>query len=552
MRPAVSPEPASGWVTATLRWLWGADDDVGLRELFTSTPATWTLLGIFSAVSISDMVLAGSLHESGPVIERVGQSPAYQALGQLWRFVTTTLINAPETDPPVNALQHLLGNALLFVFTAPRVERAVGSLKAVVLWLVATICGAVAIFVGAPFYWVPGGGTSHAAYGFLAGTLVIAFLRRRRSSRDAIFFGAALVAAGSLALQAPAFPTGTNVSHLAGFIAGLVMTAVWCTRPAARRVGAAVAAAFVVVAASLAALRTVDVRNSDLTVRIETPVGFPPVMITPGFGSIWVTGGGIAPGEDTSGQVVRIDVASGRVSARIRQRGIGGLPLVTEDRVLVAAKGYLVAIDPTSNRIESRIRLSDGAWPWSVAATEDALWVAVSDSGEVIRIDLRTREQRRIALGPESFVVSAHGSNVWATSYGGQTVSRLDPSTGTVLEQRHLSTGPYQAAFLDGSLWVGAQPFVYRLHPESLEVIAKIDVGRETWTLTPDKTGMLLVTQRYLRSIVYVDPKTNTVDRRVVVGLRQPISAAAVGDDVWIADPFGGSILRTSEAWRVN
>ena len=308
----------------------------------------------------------------------------------------------------------------------------------------------------------------------------------------------------------------------------------------------AVVVAFVVVAGSLAAVRTVDVRRSDLAVRAETPVGFPPVMVTPGFGSLWVTGGSAAADQDSSGQVVRIDEDSGRVSARIRERGVGGLPVVTKDRVWVAAKGNLVAIDPKTSRIVSRIRLSDEAWPWSVAATKDALWAAVTDAGEVIRIDLRTKKQRRIAVGADSFVVSAHGSNVWATSYGAKTVSRLDPSTGSVLEQRPLPTAPYQAVFLDGSLWIGAQPFVYRLHPVSLDVIAKVDVGRETWTLAPDDRGMLLVPQRYLRTIVQVDPQTNSVARSVEVGLRQPISVAAVGNDLWIADPFGRSILRTS------
>lgn len=66
MQAAASHGTASGWVVTTLRWLWGADDDVGWRELFTATPATWCLLAIFSAVSVSDMVLAGSLHVSGP------------------------------------------------------------------------------------------------------------------------------------------------------------------------------------------------------------------------------------------------------------------------------------------------------------------------------------------------------------------------------------------------------------------------------------------------------------------------------------------------------
>jgi hypothetical protein len=127
MKRAESRETASGWVVATLRWIWGADDDVSIRQLFRSTPATWSLLAIFSAVSISDMVLARSLHESGPVIERIGQSPAYEALEPVWRFFTTTLINAPESEPPVNAVQHWLGNAVLFVVTAPRVERVFGA-----------------------------------------------------------------------------------------------------------------------------------------------------------------------------------------------------------------------------------------------------------------------------------------------------------------------------------------------------------------------------------------------------------------------------------------
>lgn len=543
MRPAVSTESTTGWATATLRWLWGADDDVGLRELFTSTPATWFLLAIFSVVSISDVVLAGSLTESGPVIERLGNNPALMARGQWWRFVTTTLINAPEL--PTNALQHLLGNAVPFVIVAPRVERAVGSLRAVVLFVVTTICGAVALYVGVPFGWGPGGGTSNAVYGFIGATLVTAYVRRRWSTRDAIFFGAALFAVVTLALDATAASTGTNVSHLGGFIAGSVITTVWCRRPAARSAGTAIVVAFIVIAASVAGARTLDVRRSDLDVRAATPLGFAPVMITPGFGSLWATGGR-ATGEVERDEVVRIDETSGRVSARIRELGIGGLPVVTNDRVWVAANADVVAIDPTSNRIVSRIRLSGGALPWSLAATEDALWAAVPDSGEVIRIDLRTREQKPIAVGARAFVVTAHGSNVWATSYGGQTVSRLDPRTGLVLEQTQLPNPVYHAVFLDGSLWVGAQPFIYRLHPRSLDVIAKIDVGRETWTLASDRRGMLLVPQRYLRTIVEVDPETNTVERRVVVGLRQPTSVAAIGDDLWIADPFGRSILRTS------
>ncbi len=526
---------------ATLRWLWGADEDVSLRELIRSTPATWTLLAIFSAVSISDMVLAGSLHESGPVIERIGQSPAHEALGQVWRFVTTTLINAPESDPPVNALQHWLGNALLFVITAPRVERVFGALRVVVMFFVATICGAVAIYVGAPFYWVPGGGTSHAVYAFVGGVLVIAFARRRRSSRDAIFFGVALAAlVASVVATAPTFPTGTNVSHLAGFIAGLVISAVWLIRPAARRVGIAVVVAFVVVASSLAAVHTVDVRRSDLAVRAEVPVrfpSFPPEGLATGFDSLWVTA------QAGSGSVVRVDAGNARVLTRIREDGATGLPVVTADRIWVPGRRVIFAIDPASNRVMSRIGLSDNAW--GLAATTDALWAAVPGAGEVVRIDLRTHEQTHTAVGAEPYVVAAHGRNVWVTSYGSRSVSRLDPDSGKVLAQTRLSTAPYQMAVLDGSLWVGAQEVVSRLDPLSLDVISKVDVGGQTWTLTPDQKGKLIVAVRFSAFLVRLNPATNKIERRIKAGLRQPI-AVAFTKDMWMLDAFGNSLIRAS------
>lgn len=543
MQGALSPGRTSGWATTTLRWLWGADDDVPLRELFASTPVTWVLLAIFSAVSITDFVLAGSLTVIGPLTDRLGISPAGVARGEWWRLLTTSLINPPEVDPAANGLQHLFANALPVVLAGPRVERALGSYKSAVLFVVATACGAVAIFVGAPFYWEASGGTSNAVFGFIGAVLVIAFLRRRRSMPDAIYFGVLLLTMFFVALSVAALPTGTNVSHLGGFIAGAVIAAVWCAGPAERRAGAAVVVALVVVAGSAAAARTIDLRRSDLTIRGEIDVGFAPVMVTEGFGSIWVTGGR-ATGEVERDEVVRIDPTSGRVSARIREPGIGGLPVVAKDRVWVAGKGNVVAIDPASNRIVSRIRLSGGAWPWSLAATEDALWAAVSDTSEVIRIDLRTREQKHVAVGARAYVVFARGPNVWATSFGGQTVSRLDPDSGTVLEQRNLPNGLYHVVFLDGSLWVGAQPFVYRLHPDSLETLAKIDVGGDIWTLAADPRGRLLVPQHYSRSVVVVDPETNDVVRRVEIGLRQPTSVTAIGDDIWIADPFRESIVR--------
>ena len=526
-----------GWVTATLRWTWGADDDASRRELFTSTPATWIVLGIVCAVSLADFALGPAGSGADVLTHHLGFSPAGVAKGEWWRLVTTALVNPPTSRD--SGIAHLLFNVVGLVLTGPRVERAFGRRRFFLLLFVATVSATVAAFVGVPLYWVAGGGTSGGVFGLIGAALVIGINRRRRSKTDAIFLGAAVVLIAVTWLQGLMLsPAETNISHFGGFIAGMLIAAAWCYRSAALRVGTSIAVALLVIGGALAVVRTADVRRSDLIVQAELPVGFAPEMLTPGYGSIWVTG-------EEIGQVVRIDERSGRVSARIRETGAGGLPVVTDGRVWVAGRHGIAAIDPSSNRVVSRIRLPGDAWPWGLAATKDALWAAVSDSGEVVRVDLRTREQKRISVGEDPFVVATAGSNVWVTSYGSRTVSRLDSTSGEMLGQRRLATRPYQMAVLDGSLWVGAQPFVYRLDPESLQVIARINVASQTWTLTPDEDGMLLVATWTLGELVRLNPETNTVERRIEMGLRQPI-AVAFGKDMWIADAFRNLVMRTS------
>lgn len=543
LMPALD-KAGTGWPTATLRWLWGADDDSSPHALITSAPVTWVLLFVVLIVSVLDFALASSLTEIGPLTDELGISPAGVGRGQWWRLVTTAFVNPPEFDPPLSGLQHVLANAIPMVLVGPRIERAFGSKRFALLLAVATVCAAVSLYVGAPFYWTASGGTSGAVYGLIGATVVTAIAWRRRSKSDAIFMGAVVAILVLLVLPVPALPAGTNLSHFGGFVAGAVIAAAWCSHRIPPRTATLSALVLLVLAVSVAGSRTAGLRASDIAFDLETPLGFRPVMITPGFGSLWVTSGRVEDEDDDL--MVRIDPATGGVTARFDEKGIGGLPVATADRVWAAANGFVVGIDPERDRVVERIELDGEAWPWSLAATKDALWAAVSDPGQVIRIDLRSKEQKVIAVGAASFVVSAHGSNVWATSYGAKTVSRLDSATGEVVARAELETEPYQTLFLDGSLWVGAQSHAYRLHPETLEEIARVEVGGQTWTIAPDGVGEFFISDRYARSIVRVDPEGDEVDRRFSLGLRQPISFAVVGDDLWIADAFEGSILRAT------
>ncbi len=213
------PKAGDGWVTATLRWIWGADDDVSLRGLFTSTPATWIFLGIVCAVSLADFALGHAASGADRLTHHLGFSPADVANGEWWRLATTALVNPPTSRD--SGIAHLVYNAVGLVLTGPRVERTFGRWRFVLLLFVTTVAATVAAFVGVPLYWVAGGGTSGAVFGLIGAALVIAFSRRRHSKTDAIFVGTAVVLIGVTWLQNLLLvPAETNISHFGGFIAG--------------------------------------------------------------------------------------------------------------------------------------------------------------------------------------------------------------------------------------------------------------------------------------------------------------------------------------------
>jgi YVTN family beta-propeller protein len=152
------------------------------------------------------------------------------------------------------------------------------------------------------------------------------------------------------------------------------------------------------------------VPHADQTIR----VGNAPYNVAAGFGSVWVT---------VSGELVRLDPATGGVLARINV----------------------------------------GSRPWGVAVGEGAVWVGDWTDGTVTRVDPATntvawRVTLNTSLGVASPVgVAAGGGSVWAADNSSDEVWRLDPATGAVLGTAHVGDAHEFVGFGEGGVWVSSE-----------------------------------------------------------------------------------------------
>jgi membrane associated rhomboid family serine protease len=521
-------------VTWFLRWVWGAEDDVGVAALVRSTPAAWAVLAITVVVSVADFALPAVMGVD-LVTHHLGDATARIAKGEVWRLITPELVNPPSYGMRfMSGAEHLAWNIVGLVLAGVRVERTLGTRRFVVLYVIAGLASQVALFAALPLRWSSGGGSSGSVHGLFGAVLVIAFLQRGEDRRKFWYF---VVSWALLALNtAGAFMNSatTNIIHLGGALAGIALTVAWIVRRIPwPRAGTAVALAIVLVSASIVIPRSALAHRVDPAVVAEIPMGRVPELLTLAFGSVWVNGEG-------SGSLTRIDPYTERV-VTIRGGFAGGM-VQGGDSLWVGARSAVAEIDPRTNRVRSRVRVP-GEGPWGVAASSGVIWAALPDKGQVARIQVRTHEVTLTRVGRRPFAVASNGRAVWASAFDSRTVSRLDLRTGRVARRVRLDRRAYWLQPVRGSLWVGAEDHVYRLDPSTLKVQARVPIGQIVWSMSVDADGQLWVAERWGLEVSQIDTRTNRVVRRLRVGLRQPIGVGA-GEDVWIADTVGRSVLR--------
>ena len=179
-----------------------------------------------------------------------------------------------------------------------------------------------------------------------------------------------------------------------------------------------------------------------------TQIGSPTFGLAAGGGSVWVGGLG-------SGDVIRIDPATGKVLKRVT---VGA-------RVfnLAAAPGAVWAIDnalSTAVRIDTKTakvtaRVPVGFQPYDIEWGFGSAWVANAGDGTVWRIT-NGKVVKKIKVGTEPNGLTAYRGALWVSDHTLGKVVRIDPATNKVTGTVKLPGADWVTG-LGGSIYVSQE-----------------------------------------------------------------------------------------------
>ena len=182
-------------------------------------------------------------------------------------------------------------------------------------------------------------------------------------------------------------------------------------------------------------------------------------------------------------------------------------------------------------------------------ATEDFLWLGSSEG--VYRIDPETRESKLVLAKPDSFVLAADETSVWATYFDENLVRRIDASSGQV-ETIEVGINPEGIAVTDDAVWVANHRGgdVTRIDRETNRVVASIEVGPKGPSGPQNLgagAGSIWVGVPSMSAVVRLDPGANKVQKTIDVDIPGviPCGQFAVSEtDVWLSNCDGITLLR--------
>ena len=183
-----------------------------------------------------------------------------------------------------------------------------------------------------------------------------------------------------------------------------------------------------------------------------TAFGSPNGSVAVGAGSVWAVFG--------DSTFARIDPISGSLAEPPARAGsnpagivvVGGSVWVSNsnDAKVTRYSAAAFAEGPLDT-------FSVGRRPTGIAAGEDAIWVANTASDSVSRIDPDSGDVVQIGVGESPTAVAVGDDAVWVVNSAGGTVSEIDPRTNDVERTIELGNAPSGVVFADGFLWVTVQ-----------------------------------------------------------------------------------------------
>jgi streptogramin lyase len=206
-----------------------------------------------------------------------------------------------------------------------------------------------------------------------------------------------------------------------------------------------------------------------------------------------------------------------------------------------------------------------GRAPCGLEARGDALWVAVYETGSVLRLDRAGRVRQRVRVGRFACQLAVTEAAVWVTRDNANTVVRIDRRTGRKRVARVSS--PFDLVEAAGSIWVTSfeTGTVTRLHPRTARPTRVLRVGGNPTGIASCGGRVWVGHGRDAIWLTAIDPRSGSM-RRVDVVVESPRWPRCVRGQLWVTAvdavlrvaprsgellghvPFGGTLAEAGAA----
>jgi DNA-binding beta-propeller fold protein YncE len=178
--------------------------------------------------------------------------------------------------------------------------------------------------------------------------------------------------------------------------------------------------------------------------------------------------------------------------------------------------------------------------PWSIAATDDDIWVAKNGPAAVAHIDPGT-QQIVGTVDVDASLVAADTQAVWVSGAGenaanANTASRVDPVTNDLIGLPiPVGLEPIQMVARAGSVWVGSHGIgtLTRIDSQTGQILATIDVGFPIHGLAAGPESVWAA-DYHGNKVVQISSITNQIIGEPIPLPFPPYALAASATDVWV------------------
>ena len=257
----------------------------------------------------------------------------------------------------------------------------------------------------------------------------------------------------------------------------------------------------------------------------------------------------LGPGRNT-GPTKPLAIATIAATIDLNPAPIGGTSNTTAPWFLDAIDHRFAQVDPASNQVLASYRVANDG---DVATSADgSLWLALTSSGEVQRLDPRTGAAIAtvgLEAGLRGGVVASPGA-VWVASGRNNHVWRIDTATNRVAQMLTVGAFPWSMVVSGDSLWVCSRDDpqgLWRIDTTTNQVIAKIDVTETAPGKVPSQCsgvatapdGSVWVINGNPSSLesdlLHIDPTSNTIiGTPTLLGAGVASGFAVTAEGIWI------------------